>query len=123
RNQFSEVSGAASLWIPILDDRRFIIYGFGTDPFEYYWYSFDKKPLLDELKFRFTCVGPVEARYENRVYLDPTNRDEFGVPRLQVDFSYSDQDRAVIPQLFRSLEQAIAGMNLDFDVEPRLMAP
>lgn len=123
RKQFTEVSGVASLWIPVPNDKRLIIYGFGTDPFDYYWYSFEEKPLLDELKFRFVCAGPVEAQYENHVYLDPTIRDDFGVPQLQVNFSRSNRDQAMISQMFKSMESAIASMNLSFDGKPWLIAP
>jgi gluconate 5-dehydrogenase len=123
RNQFTEVSGVASLWIPIPENRRLIMYGFGTDPFDYFWYSFEEKPLLEELKFRFVCGGVVEARYENHVYLDPSTRDEYGVPQLQVDFSYSNQDRARIPEMFKYMERAVSSMNLNFDGDPWLIAP
>ncbi len=87
RSQFGEVSGVASLWIPIPGNRWMIMYGFGTDPFDYFWYSYEDKPILDELKFRFVCTGTVEPRYENHVYLEPGTEDEYGIPRLQVNFS------------------------------------
>ena len=40
------------------------------------------------------CSGKVESRYENRVFVDPSRRDEYGMPELQVDFSYSAKDEA-----------------------------
>jgi choline dehydrogenase-like flavoprotein len=40
RNQFGEVAGVASLWVPVPGEKSMIIYGFGTDPFDYFWYSY-----------------------------------------------------------------------------------
>ncbi|MDQ8737118.1 GMC oxidoreductase [Paenibacillus sp. LHD-38] len=123
RSQFGEVAGVANLWIPIPKDRRQVIYGFGTSPFEYFWYNYEEKPLLEELKFRFFCIGTVEAQYENSVFLMPGTHDEYGVPQLQVNFSYSNQDRAMIPEMFGSMQSAVNGMHLEFDGSPLLIAP
>lgn len=123
RNQFGEVAGVANIWIPIPKDRRQVIYGFGTSPFDYFWYDYEEKPLLDELKFRFFCIGTIEPQYANRVYLVPDTQDEYGVPRMQVDFSYSNQDRALIPDMFSSMRSAVTSMKLDMDGQPRQIAP
>ena len=123
RSQFGEVAGVANLWIPVPGNKWEILYGFGTSPFDYFWYAYEQKPLLNELKFRFVSAGPVEQRYENRVVLEPGTENEYGVPRLQASFSHSNQDRTRIPELFRTMRTAVHGMGLDFDKEPWLIAP
>lgn len=123
RSQFSEVSGIASLMIPNPDNNRLLITGIGTDPENYYWYAYETKNLLDELTFRFFGPGTMEARFENRVYLLPGIQDEYGVPRLQVDFSYSNQDRTMITEMFKFMRNAVAAMGLEFVAEPRLLVP
>ncbi|KRE45402.1 hypothetical protein ASG81_13275 [Paenibacillus sp. Soil522] len=123
RDQFGEVSGIISLMIPNPDNQRLLITGIGIDPEDYYWYAFRNKPFLDELKFRFFGPGTMEARYENHVYLNPAKRDDFGMPKLQVEFSYSNQDRVMIEEMFRFMRNAVAVMGLEFDVEPFLLSP
>ncbi|MCA0757201.1 GMC family oxidoreductase [Paenibacillus sp. N4] len=123
RSQFGEAAGVASLWVPVPGNKWGILYGFGTSPFDYFWYAYEQKPLLSELKFRMVSAGPVEQRYENHVFLEPGTEDEYGIPRLQVSFSHSNQDRARIPELFRTMRAAVHGMGLDFDKEPWLIEP
>lgn len=123
RSQFGEVAGVASIWIPIPDNRRQIIYGFGTSPFDYFWYDYQEKPLLEELKFRFFCVGMVEPQYDNHIYLVAGTEDEYDMPRMQVNFSYSNQDRIMIPEMYRSMERSVKGMGLAYDGLPYQMMP
>jgi gluconate 5-dehydrogenase len=98
RDQFREVSGVASLMIPNPDNSRLLIAGIGPDPEEYYWYAYKAKPYMDELKLRLYCSGTMEPQVDNYVYLVPGTEDEYGVPRLQVKFAYSNQDRVMISE-------------------------
>lgn len=123
RDQFGEVSGVASLMIPNPDNSRILITGIAPDPEQYYWYAYKDKPYLNELKFRFFCQGTMEPQFDNHVFLVPGTEDEYGVPRLQVKFSYSNQDRVIIDEQFKFLGKAAAFMGLEFDNAPRLLVP
>jgi gluconate 5-dehydrogenase len=123
RDQFGEVSGVASLMIPNPENNRMLMTGIGTGPEEYYWYAYKDKPFLKDLKFRFFCQGAMEPRFENHVFLVPGTEDEYGVPRLQVKFSYSNQDRVMIAEQFEFLKKAVAIMGLEFEDKPRLLIP
>ena len=64
---------------------------------KYYAYQpFEEKPFLEEVKIALNTFGKVESRFENSVYLDPTERDEYGIPQIQVSFSYSERDNMIV---------------------------
>jgi choline dehydrogenase-like flavoprotein len=50
--------------------------------------------------------GKVESRYENRLFLDPSRRDPYGVPEIQVHFSFSEKDKSILAQLADRLNKA-----------------
>lgn len=63
--------------------------------------------------------GKVLPRFDNRVALNPLIKDEYGVPELQVDFSYSEQDeevRAQMSEFVHSLASIFGAQT-----EPRIM--
>ncbi|AFC28089.1 glucose-methanol-choline oxidoreductase [Paenibacillus mucilaginosus 3016] len=64
--------------------------------------------LADEKKLELNAFGSVEPRYANRITLDPYKRDEYGVPIIKVDFSYSYRDWAVMAQMSQTLLRAAA---------------
>jgi choline dehydrogenase-like flavoprotein len=47
----------------------------------------------DKSHFTVVAFGEMKARPENRVELDPTLKDAFGIPQLRVHFSHNDGDR------------------------------
>jgi len=50
--------------------------------------------------------GKVEPRFENRVFLDPGRRDHYGIPEIQVHFSFSEKDKSILAQLADRLNKA-----------------
>lgn len=52
--------------------------------------------------------GKVESRYENKLFLDPDRKDHYGVPEIQVHFSFSEKDKFVIAQLADRINKAAA---------------
>lgn len=52
--------------------------------------------------------GKVEPRYENTLFLDPNRRDYYGVPEIQVNFSFSENDKSVIARLTDRIKRAAA---------------
>ncbi|MFC4768665.1 GMC oxidoreductase [Effusibacillus consociatus] len=123
RNEFPEVLGNAAIMVPSTTDRKFMFFILGSDPLEYFWYQYEEKKLREELRLRFHGLATIEPRPENHVTLDPTRRDQYGVPLLKVQFSYSDQDKATIGELFSSIQAAASSMGLEFYEKPCLWPP
>ncbi|CAM4173927.1 GMC oxidoreductase [Paenibacillus alkaliterrae] len=67
------------------------------------------------------AFGKVESRYENRLFLDPDRRDHYGVPEIQVHFSFSEKDKSVIAQLADRINKAAAV--LGSSKQPEICAP
>lgn len=123
RRQFPEVLGNASIMIPGSDGAKHIVFVLGPDPLEYYWYAYQEKQFMVELKLRLIGLGSIEARADNYISLDPSTKDEYGVPKLKVTFSYSHQDQTTIHEVFRTMQAAASRMQLQFYEQPRLLAP
>ncbi|MBD0381029.1 GMC family oxidoreductase N-terminal domain-containing protein [Paenibacillus sp. WST5] len=107
---FSEPLGALGIIVPQLEDRPFQLQLQG--PEQYFNYNYEKKPIKDDWEIIFFTSGKVEARYENRVFLDPNRLDEYGMPEMQVSFSYSEKDEAVLQQMYDAVLQSSSAMQL-----------
>lgn len=83
----------------------------GGPPEEYNEYQqYLIKPLQEKLRVVAGAFGMVESRFENRVELDPFERDEYGVPVIRVHFSYSEKDHSVIRQMQHGVRQLFTAM-------------
>ncbi len=58
-----------------------------------------------EMEIVLFCLGQVEARFENRVTLDRQKRDDYGMPEIEVHFTRSEKDQAVIRQMTEDMEK------------------
>jgi choline dehydrogenase-like flavoprotein len=121
REEFEEVLGIVNILLPRSLERPFQVQVQG--PFPYEFYSFETKPLLKELEIALWGFGIVEPNRDNRVVLDPTDVDWYGVPKLKVHFSYSEQDLLVIQQMVGAILKAIDSLQLDNITSPCLMPP
>lgn len=93
-------------------------------PNQFFSYQqFEEKVLPDQVSVVYAAFGLVESRPENRVYLDPTLRDEYGVPLNQVHFSYSNKDYTVIHQMRDGIIRSANAMGVTLDGEPTLLPP
>jgi choline dehydrogenase-like flavoprotein len=93
-----EVLGTLAVLVPSTARRPYQVQIQGPGP--YYWYHDTAKELQEEWGFNFFGgFGTVESRFENNVFLDPSWRDEYGVPNIGVNFSYSHKDNAIIEQM------------------------
>ncbi|MFC4768656.1 GMC oxidoreductase [Effusibacillus consociatus] len=109
RRELPEVLGTLGILIPQTEVRpyQFQIYGPGT----YLWYQpYEEKPLQDVWQIFFQGFGKVESRFENQVFLDPRRQDEYGVPEIQVNFSYSEKDQAVIRQMTKDMQRVASAI-------------
>jgi choline dehydrogenase-like flavoprotein len=110
RREFPEALGTLGIIIPQTNHRPYQIQIGG--PFgihgDYFWHQpYEEKQLIEEeLMVGFIGYGSVEARYENMIYLDPNRKDEYGIPEIQVNFSYSEKDLEVINRMFTDIEKA-----------------
>ncbi|MBW5446072.1 GMC family oxidoreductase [Cohnella sp. CFH 77786] len=104
REDFPEQLGTLGILIPQTSERQpyqIQLYG----PGGYFWYKYEDEPLRNEFTVRFEGFGVVESRFDNQVYLDPARVDEYGVPDIQIRFSYSDKDLEVIQQVVRAIRK------------------
>ncbi|WP_164779503.1 GMC oxidoreductase [Paenibacillus kobensis] len=60
----------------------------------------------------YDVAGIVENRFDNYVYLDERRRDNFGIPELQVRFSYSPADEQVMREMVHALHDVSAAMRI-----------
>ncbi|WP_313999440.1 GMC family oxidoreductase [uncultured Paenibacillus sp.] len=110
REQFPEVLGALGILIPGREDRPYQVM-IGGPPEEYNAYQqYLVKPLQERLRVVAGAFGVVESRFENRVELDPLERDEYGVPVIRVHFSYSEKDQAVIRDMQEGVRRLFSAM-------------
>ncbi|CAM4200865.1 GMC oxidoreductase [Paenibacillus alkaliterrae] len=108
---FPEVLGTLDILIPYTEDLPYQLQLGGPEGYQVYHYK--EKPRKDEWDIGFYgAFGKVESRFENRVSLDPVRRDEYGVPPIQVHFSYSEKDQAVIRQMGSAMRQASSVMGI-----------
>jgi choline dehydrogenase-like flavoprotein len=121
REEFEEVLGIVNILLPRSLERPFQVQVQG--PYPYAFYSFETKPLLKELEVVLLGFGIVEPNRDNRVVLDPTDVDWYGVPKLKVHFSYSEQDLLVIQQMVGAILKAIDSLQLNNVTSPCLMPP
>lgn len=63
------------------------------------------------------AFGKVEPRYENTLFLDSNRRDMYGVPEIQVNFSFSAKDQSIITQLKESINKAAAALGSSKQLE------
>ncbi len=112
---FTEPLGVLGIIVPEDKDRRYQLQLQG--PEQYFDYHFEKKPIKDEWKISFFgASGEVEPRFENRVFVDPSKLDEYGMPELQVNFAYSLKDEVILRQMYAAINQASSVMQLPFAV-------
>ncbi|MBD1379874.1 GMC family oxidoreductase [Bacillus sp. IB182487] len=122
RRQFAENLGNVAILKPETRQSPYQIQIVG--PGQYFSYQqFEEKELLEDLIVSEGAYGRVESRFENRIYLDPSERDEYGVPMMQVNFSYSDRDREVINQMAQGIIQSASAMGVILDSVPAFFPP
>lgn len=84
-------------------------------PNQYFSYQqFEDKELKDQLMVVYAAFGRVESRAENRVYLT-SERDEFGVPLQQVQYSLSNKDYQVAEQVAQGIRESATAMGVTLD--------
>lgn len=121
RDQFPENLGVLGILIPRSKEMNYQVQLNGPHPYEYYHYQ--EEPLMKELQFSFSGYGVIEPRRDNYIYLDPAIRDEYGLPKINIHFSYSERDWAVIRQMATAITDMIPRIGLTMHGKPCLMPP
>jgi choline dehydrogenase-like flavoprotein len=67
--------------------------------------------------------GTVEPRFENKVELDPERVDEFGVPKLNVQYSYTPRDEETIRKTANTMEQVLTALGVTKITEDICLRP
>ena len=113
RAEFPAALGTLGIMITQTPEKPYQVLMAG--PGDFYWYqTYEVKPLTAEIGATFFCYGKVESRYENRITLNPNKLDEYGVPEIQVHFSFNEKDQAVIIKMEEGIKQiaSSAGIRL-----------
>jgi choline dehydrogenase-like flavoprotein len=122
RRQFSDKLGNFSILKFETEESPYHIQILGPD--QYFSYQqFEDKVLKDQLMVAFASFGRVEPRAENRVYIDPSAKDEFGVPLQQVQYSLSNRDRQTADQVAQGIRQSAAAMGVTLDESTMTLRP
>jgi gluconate 5-dehydrogenase len=122
RREFADNFGNLAILKPETRQSPYQIQILGSG--QYFSYQqFEEKESQEDLSVAEAAFGRVESRLENRVYLDPSVRDEYGVPMIQVNFSYSDRDKEVINQMAQGIIQSASAMGVILDSAPTLFSP
>ncbi|WEK54165.1 MAG: GMC family oxidoreductase [Candidatus Cohnella colombiensis] len=122
RGQFSEILGNLSILKFETDESPYQIQILGPD--QYFSYQqFEEKVVKDNLVIVYASFGRVEPRAENRVYIDPSAKDEFGVPLNQVQYSLSNRDRQVAVQVEQGIQQSAVAMGVTLDPSSLALRP
>ena len=78
--------------------------------------QFEDKVLKDQLMELYMLpLEELSLEAENRVYIDPTAKDEFGVPLQQVQYSLSNKDRQAAKQVEQGIIRSAKAMGVTLD--------
>jgi choline dehydrogenase-like flavoprotein len=113
RTEFPAALGTLGIMIAQTPEKPYQVLMAG--PGDFYWYqTYEVKPLTAEVGATFFCYGKTESRYENRITLNSNRLDEYGVPEIQVHFSFNEEDQAVIRKMEEGIKQiaSSAGIKL-----------
>jgi choline dehydrogenase-like flavoprotein len=104
RSDFTDIPGTLAILITATPEKPYQIRLIG--PSGYDWYpSSEEKPFLEELDILLQCFGKIDPRYENRVVLNTDRLDAYGVPEIEVHFSFSEEERAEIQKMVESVKR------------------
>jgi choline dehydrogenase-like flavoprotein len=77
----------------------------------------------DEVPLSLVSHGEMLPRFENHVSLHPARRDRWGIPILQIDCSFSDNELAMQTQMVESLRELVDAAGGRVRDPPHLYAP
>jgi choline dehydrogenase-like flavoprotein len=114
RPQFPPILGTLGIMVPSARQRPYLLLMAG--PGSFYWYQpTEIRPFVLEESVLFFAYGKVSPHYENKITLNPLKKDEYGVPEVEVHFSFSPEEQAIIRQMSEGIQQvaAVTGISLE----------
>lgn len=99
RNGFPEDLGPLDILVPETADR----------PYQLEMYR-RGRPSIEEAAIGINGYGLVEPRAENRITLNPYRIDEYGLPAIQVNFSYTEKDLDVVREMTSAMRKAFSAI-------------
>jgi choline dehydrogenase-like flavoprotein len=63
------------------------------------WRPYQIQLYQNTKNVNLVAFGRVQPRFENQLQLDTRTLDDYGIPQIRIDFSYSEQDRRVMSQM------------------------
>lgn len=122
RRQFSDKIGNLSILKFETEEDPYQIQILG--PNQYWSYQqFEDRVPTDQLFVVYAAFGRVQPRRENRVYVDPNDPDEYGVPWQQVQYSLSDRDRQTAKQVEDGIRRSAKAMGVTLDESSLVLRP
>jgi len=113
RSEFTDIAGTLAILITGTPEKPYQIRLIG--PSGYDWYpSSQEKPFLEDLDIFLQCFGKIAPRYENRVSLNPNRKDEYGVPEIEVFFSFSEAEQTEIQKMLETVKQISSATDIIF---------
>lgn len=126
RPQFPFPLGTLGITVPPTLLRPYLVLMAG--PGNFYWYQpTEIRPFSLEESVLFFGYGKVTPRYENSITLNPFKKDEYGVPEIEVHFSFNKEEQAIIHQMTEGIQRiaSVTGIRLEprNDNPPICMTP
>ncbi|MBD0384658.1 GMC family oxidoreductase N-terminal domain-containing protein [Paenibacillus sp. WST5] len=113
RAKFPFPLGTLGIMVPSNLQRPYLLLMAG--PGNFYWYQpTEVRPFAVEESVLFFGYGQVSPRYENRITLNPFRKDAYGVPEVEVHFSFSPEEQRIIGQIAEGIRRVseITGIRL-----------
>ncbi|WP_391557131.1 GMC oxidoreductase [Robertmurraya sp.] len=108
RSEFPENFGNLGILVPQAEEDSYQLQMYGRGGT--FFYHERRIPLRDKVPFYLQGFGKVEPQFKNRVTLHPTKKDYFGIPKIHVDFSYSEKDIKLINMIQQKMEDSLVVM-------------
>nr|WP_240633085.1 GMC oxidoreductase [Paenibacillus montanisoli] len=112
RSDFPEPLGILNIITPQTAEKPYQYQWVGPDPGRAHQ-PYQEIPFHKQVMIEANIFGKVEARYENKVYVIPQLTDEYGMPKLQVSFSFSQKDVEIIRRMTEEAKKMALAMKVD----------
>ncbi|MCL6444386.1 MAG: GMC family oxidoreductase [Alicyclobacillus sp.] len=118
-------TGNVAVIIPRQNQRPYQVSIYSNHPYEFTQsvYGDVSHKGLGYPKIYIHGFGAVEPRFDNGIFLNPSQVDEYGIPKVNVHFTYGEQDQRVIRQMTSAMQYLANGIGLHVSKEPCLRPP
>lgn len=100
RKELPEIMGKLGIIIPETEERPYQLQLFPKEP-----------TLPEQMTFYLHGYGKVEPQFENSVTLDSNKKDKYGVPEIQVHYSYSPKDLTNLQKMLEGIGRVFTAID------------